>query len=223
MNTILIAENNVDFAYAIQWHFEQNGFTVLTATTGESAIELFDHQNADVVLLDINLDGEIDGKSVARHIRSNNKATTIILISGENKTPADVVEGLEIGANFFLKKPLAIAEIDAYVKLALRSRDTDEKQYQFEKCTFLPNERIIRFSGGKEYLSDKENGVLTLLANHISETVLLKDILQKVWHDTLMEESLRNIISSLRKKIGGKGLAIETVKNKGYRLEEKRV
>ncbi|MCF2710041.1 response regulator transcription factor [Bacteroides pyogenes] len=220
MNTILIAENNVDFAYAVEWHFEQNGFTVLTATTGEKTIELFDSQVVDILLLDINLDGITDGKSVARHIRSTNKVVPIIFMSGESKSPADVVEGLEIGANFFLKKPLAISEIDAHVKAALKMSETVDKQYQFGECTFIPNERIIRFGNKKEHLSNKENEVLTLLAAHLSETVSLEDILQKVWQNTLMEEALRNIISSLRKKIDGKGLIIETIKNKGYRLEK---
>lgn len=219
MNTILIVENNEDFAYAVEWHFEQRGFDVLSAATGEKAIELFDKNKIDILLLDINLDTEIDGKAVARYIRSKEKAVPIIFMSGESKSPADVVEGLEIGANFFLKKPLAIPEIDAHVKLALKLQKSEEKQYQFEQCTFIPNERIIRFGGNqKEYLSEKENGVLKLLIEHISETVLLEEILLKVWHDTIMEESLRNIISSLRKKIDGKGLTIETVKNKGYRI-----
>lgn len=220
MNTILIVENNVDFAYAVEWHFEQSGFSVLSAVTGEDAIELFDNQAVDIILLDINLDRNTDGKAVARYIRAKNKTIPIIFMSGESKSPADVVEGLEIGANFFLKKPLAITEIDAHVKLALKSQINDDKQYQFEQCTFIPTERIIRFGNKKEYLSNKENEVLTILADHISETVSLENILQKVWHDTLMEEALRNIISSLRKKIDGKGLVIETVKNKGYRLEQ---
>lgn len=61
-------------------------------------------------------------------------------MSGESKSPADVVEGIEIGANFFLKKPLAIVEIDAYVKLALKSQQPDEKQYRFGQCVFIPTE-----------------------------------------------------------------------------------
>ncbi len=144
-------------------------------------------------------------------------------MSGESKTPTDVVEGLEIGANFFLKKPLAISEIDAHVRATLKNLENADKQYQFDQYIFIPGERIIRFGNQKEYLSDKENSVFSILCEHISQTVPLTDILQKVWHDTLMEESLRNIISSLRKKIDGKGIVIETVKNKGYRLEKKRV
>lgn len=220
MSVILIVENNIDFSYAVEWHFEQSGFEVLSATTGENAIELFDNRTVDVVLLDINLDGEIDGKTVARHIRSKNKSIPVIFMSGESKSPADVVEGLEIGANFFLKKPLAISEIDAHVKIALKATESSDKHYQFDQCTFIPTERIIRFGNKKEYLSEKENGVLLILAENLSETVSLDEILIKVWHDTLMEESLRNIVSSLRKKIDGKGLVIETIKNKGYRLEE---
>lgn len=156
MNTILIAENNVDFAYAIQWHFEQNGFNILTATTDKLAIEQFDNQNVDIVLLDINLDEEIDGKSVARHIRSNNKAIPIIFMSGESKSPADVVEGLEIGANFFLKKPLAITEIDAHVKLALKMQNNDEKQYQFDQCTSIPTERVIKFNKKRIFVRQRK-------------------------------------------------------------------
>lgn len=219
MNTILIVENNIDFAYAIQWHFEQNGYSIISTTFGEEAISIFDRQKVDLVLLDINLDGSINGKSVAQHIRSVHKSTPIIFMSGESKSPTDVVEGLEIGANFFLKKPLAIAEIEAHVKIALKATESADKHYRFEQCTYIPNERIIRFGSGKEHLSDKENGVFTMLIAHISEVVLLEDILEKVWHDRLMEESLRNIISSLRKKIDGKGLIIETLKNRGYRLE----
>ncbi|MFV0345350.1 MAG: DNA-binding response regulator, partial [Bacteroidales bacterium] len=60
--------------------------------------------------------------------------------SGESKSPADVVEGIEIGANFFLKKPLAIVEIDVYVKLALKSQQPDEEQYRFGQCVFIPTE-----------------------------------------------------------------------------------
>lgn len=220
MNTILIAENNEDFAYAIQWHFEQRDFTVFVVATGETAIEIFNSHNIDIVLLDINLDGETNGKTVARHIRSNNTVVPIIFMSGESKTPKDVVEGLEIGANYFLKKPLSIMEIDAYVRTCLNALQTNNQHFQFEQYTFFPEERIIKSGNKKEYLSDKESRVLLMLVNHLSETVSLTDILMNIWHDTLMEESLRNIISSLRKKIDGKGLVIETVKNKGYRLDK---
>jgi len=219
MNTtkILIAENNQDFSYVVQWHFEQKGFQVFLSTSGEETIEFFINNQPDIILLDIHLDDEINGKEVARKIRTLNKYVPIIFMSGENKSPADVVEGFEIGCIYFLKKPLTIEEIDIHVNAALKMRPSNST-YKFEKCSFLFEDKIILFEGKKEYLSDKEAAVLRILSDYFTKIVSLSDILQAVWHDTFMEESLRNIISSLRKKLDDKGLTIETVKNKGYRL-----
>lgn len=219
MKKIVIAENNEDFAYVIKWHFEQKDFKVHTSNTGEEAIELYKKEAPDIILLDINLDGEIDGKEVAREIRNIDKYTPIIFMSGESKSPKDVVEGFDIGCNFFLKKPLSIEEIEAHI-LALLNTNTSKSLYKFMHCSFDTNERVILFLGEKEYLSEKEAQVLQYLADYISQTVELDAITKKIWNDTFMEESLRNIISSLRKKIVGKGLQIVTIKNQGYRLEE---
>ncbi|AIM38584.1 hypothetical protein KO02_19195 [Sphingobacterium sp. ML3W] len=216
---ILIAENNSDFSYVVQWHFEQKGFIVLETKSGQEAIELFESERPDIVLLDINLDDEVDGKKVAKKIRDQDKYTPIIFMSGESKSPADVVEGFEIGCNFFLKKPVAMEEIEAHINTALKSMP-NQKVFKYEKCDIVPTERVIRFGNNqREYLSDKESRVLTLLCDYISVTVSSLNILKNVWNDEYMEESLRNIISSLRKKLTNKGLKIETVKNKGYRLE----
>jgi len=214
---ILIAENNQDFAYVIQWYYEQKGFQVFFSTSGEETIELFTQNQPDIVLLDINLDDNVSGKDVARKIRSLNKYVPIIFMSGENKSPADVVEGFEIGCVYFLKKPLTIEEIDVHITTALKMKPSNSI-YKFEKCTFLFNDRIIVYGDKKEYLSEKEAAVLKILSDHLSEIVPLSDILQPIWHDDFMEESLRNIISSLRKKLSNKDLSIETIKNKGYRL-----
>jgi DNA-binding response OmpR family regulator len=214
---ILIAENNQDFAYVIQWHFEQEGFCVFSSTSGAETIELYKSHQPDIVLLDIKLDDVVDGKEVARTLRLLNKYVPIIFMSGENKSPADVVEGFEIGCVYFLKKPVTIEEIDIHVKTALKMKPSNSV-YKFNQCSFFFDERIIVSGSKKEYLSEKEATVLRVLSDHLSEIVLLPDILQMVWHDTFMEESLRNVISSLRKKLAGKGLFIETIKNKGYRL-----
>ena len=219
MEKILIVENNEDFSYVLKWHFEEKGFEVHTTTTGLSAIELYETHFPDLVLLDINLDEEIDGKDVARHIRSMDKKTPIIFMSGESKSPKDVVEGFEIGCNFFLKKPVSIEEIEVHIN-ALGNKKTKQKVYKFNQCVFDTEERTLFHNGKKQSLSERENNVLEYLAIHISQTVDLYDILEEVWSDTSMEESLRNIISSLRKKISDKGLTISTIKNKGYILEE---
>lgn len=225
MKKILITENNIDFSYVLKWHFEQKGFSVFTATTGDEAISLYEENQPDIILLDINIDGEMDGKDVARAIRSNDKTTPIIFMSGESNTPKDVVEGFDIGCNFFLKKPVSIDEIEVHI-LALTQNNITNNQItiqdsiQFKHCYFNPNNREITIEKQKITLSEKETAVLHYLASNLSECVNLYDILEEVWDDSFMEESLRNVISTLRKKIINTGLQITTIKNKGYLLED---
>ena len=219
MKKILIVENSKDFAYVIQWHFEQKDFQVESVSSGETAIELYQSYLPDVILLDINLDGKVNGKEVARFIRTMDKETPIIFISGESKSPQDVVEGFEIGCNFFLKKPISIEEIEVHINALQRERKVSSI-YKFKQCIFNTDERTLTSNGNKENLSEKETQVLGYLAENFNKIVPLADISEEVWDDAFMEESLRNIISSLRKKINDKGLKIITIKNKGYRLEE---
>ena len=219
MEKILVAENNEDFSYVLKWHFEQKEYEVFTTNTGSGALELYKTSLPDIILLDINLDGEIDGKDVARNIKSIDKNTPIIFMSGESKSPKDVVEGFEIGCNFFLKKPVSIEEIEAHI-LALENKKTIQEIFKFNHCIFNTNKRCIIQGDKRDNLSEKETLVLQYLATYLSQGIDLYDILEEVWGDTSMEESLRNVISSLRKKISDKGLIISTIKNKGYVLED---
>lgn len=219
MKKILIAENNQDFAYVIQIYFEKKGYKILKAITGKEAIALFEKNLPDIVLLDINLDDMIDGKEVARNIRKLDKKIPIIFMSGESKASKDVVEAFDIGCNFFLKKPVSIDELEVHIN-ALEQTYTTQDIYKFNQCLFSSKERVLISEGKKEKLSEKESKVLQYLCDYLGETVRLADITEYVWADTFMEESLRNIISSLRKKIKNKGLKINTLKNIGYQLEE---
>ncbi|MCK0206294.1 response regulator transcription factor [Ornithobacterium rhinotracheale] len=219
MKKILLAENNEDFAYVIQIFFEKKGYKILKAITGKEAIELFERNLPDIVLLDINLNDTIDGKQVARNIRKIDKKTPIIFMSGESKEPRDVVEAFDIGCNFFLKKPVSLDELEVHIN-ALEQTHTAQDIYKFDQCIFSFKERALISDGKKEKLSEKESNVLQYLCDHLGETVRLADITENVWDDAFMEESLRNIISSLRKKIKDKGLKINTLKNVGYQLEE---
>lgn len=219
MKKILLVENNIDFAYALKWHFERSEFAIITCTTGQEAIDLFNKNLPDLLLFDINLDGELTGMDVAKEIRKIDKNTPIIFMSGENNSPKDVIEGFNIGCNFFLKKPLSIEEIEIHINAVLDTSATKDS-YKFNRCTFNPIEKLIFFNGNKESLSEKECQVLQILADHCTQIVKLTDIMETIWQNTLMEESLRNIVSSLRKKLKGKELEIETIKGIGYRLQE---
>ncbi len=217
METILIVENNSDFSYVIQWYFANKGYTVYAAASGEKALQLFQEHGADIILMDISLDGEMSGKDVARQIRLTNKKIPIIFMSGENNSPTDVVEALGIGGNFFLKKPVSIEEIEAHILVALQSVEASADEISFAPTTLSFRERMIK---GKqiEYLTEKETDVLQVLARSPNAMVQTMDILIAAWGTDDKEESLRNCISSLRKKLKETNIQIETIKGMGYRL-----
>ncbi|SDD33102.1 response regulator transcription factor [Williamwhitmania taraxaci] len=219
MKTLLIAENNSDFAYVVEWHFQQKGMRVFTAASGKKALELYHTHSPNIVLLDISLDDDIDGKEVARRIRAKDKYTPILFMSGESKSPADVVEGFDIGCNFFLKKPVTIEEIEAHIN-TLQNTKSSQLVYKISGVIFNTENRTLSFDGKTEYLTEKETKVLQILADYLNNVVELQTILDNVWNGELSEESLRNNISSLRKKLASANLNIKTIKNKGYMLND---
>lgn len=218
MKTLLIVENNIDFAYVVAWHFEQKGMSVHSSSKGEEALDIYQKHSPDIVLLDINLDGEMDGKDVARSIRKTDKHTPIIFMSGESKSPKDVVEGFDIGCNFFLKKPVSVEEIEVHIN-ALLDRTTIKSSYKIACVLFRFEDRVLFFEDKKIYLSEKEAKVLQILSSHPNSPIELQTFFDNIWSGELAEESLRNNISSLRKKIADTPLLIETLKGKGYYLK----
>lgn len=218
METILLVENNRDFSYVIQWYFANKGYTVYASETGEKALVLFKEHTPTIVLMDISLDGEMSGKEVARQIRTTNQNVPIIFMSGENNSPTDVVDALGLGGNFFLKKPVSLEEIEAHVLVALKSKQTEADEISLGQTALLFKERMIKGAHGNESLTEKESDVLQVLALQPNTVIQTSEILNRVWGDDDKEESLRNSISSLRKKLKETDLQIETVKGVGYRL-----
>lgn len=217
MNTILIAENNKDFVYVIHWFFKNKGYTVFSSGDGEEILKLYNENTPDIILLDIGLDGNIDGKEVARRIRFKDRKTPIIFMSGENNSPTDVVEAFGIGGNFFLKKPVTLEEIEAHIDSALKQKQVNN-HYNLGKIVFNVKERLLSGNGINETLTEKETQVLQSLAENLNMIIETIDILLSVWGTDDKEESLRNTISSLRKKLERTEITIETIKGRGYRL-----
>ncbi len=217
MSKLLIVENNTDFAFVIHWHFEMLGMTVFTEQTGSEALHVYKEQRPDIILLDINLKGDIDGKEVARTIRKTDKETPIIFMSGYSKSPKDIKEVEIIGCSYFLKKPISLYEIENHIKKALNI-SLKEDVYQFKDTTININNRTIAFGDVKKQMSDKENSVLHLLSENLNNVVPLDVFYKKIWGNNSAEDILRNNISSLRKKLKGSDVHIKTLKNRGYQL-----
>jgi two-component system alkaline phosphatase synthesis response regulator PhoP len=173
---------------------------------------------------------EADGYEVCRHIRSSNKTLPILFLSAKNEE-IDVVVGLELGADDFIRKPFGKHELLARIRTALRRSETstnDKTPDSFrlgEEITVYPAQlRATRDSNNEEIeLSPREISILTYLHQHSGEAVHRDQLLDHCWGIDYFPESrtLDQHIVKLRKRIEldpSEPTLIETVRGVGYRI-----
>lgn len=121
MPTILIIEDELELVKVLRSYLEQGGYTVLTATRGDTGLSSWEHKRPDLVILDLNLPG-LDGLDVAREIRR--KATTPIIMLTARVEETDQIIGLELGADDYIPKPFSPRVVVARVRALLRRAES---------------------------------------------------------------------------------------------------
>ncbi len=220
--TILLAEDDALTRDAVTELLEADGHSVIAAKDGTSAIALWKKCRPSLVLLDIMMPGA-SGYEVCRAIRRDDKATPVIFLSAKSEE-IDVVLGLELGADDFLRKPFGKHELLARLRAVLRRRDdTPSIAISFGPWMVHPK-RLIASDGGREIqLTPRELKVITLLASRPGEVVTRDELLNVCWGLEYFPESrtLDQHILNLRKKIEtdpSRPQLIETVRGAGYRF-----
>ncbi|MAS96673.1 MAG: DNA-binding response regulator [Verrucomicrobiales bacterium] len=231
---ILIAEDDPVTRDSIDECLRGEGFSTLLASDGNEAIQLWRSEEPDLACLDIMMPN-VDGYEVCRQIRSKDKQIPILFLSAKNEE-IDVVVGLEIGADDFIRKPFGKHELLARVRSALRRseaardvkapRSPNTFDIRSELTIYPAQLRAIRHSNGEEIdLSPREISILQVLSERLGEAVSRDELLNRCWGMNYYPESrtLDQHIAKLRKRIcpedGGTPL-IETVRGVGYRIRE---
>ena len=226
---ILIAEDDPVTLESIDACLSSEGFSTLLAKTGKEAIRLWESEKPDLVCLDIMMP-EADGYEVCRHIRDTNKVLPILFLSAKNEE-IDVVVGLELGADDFIRKPFGKHELLARIRSALRRCEASSNKQTpscfkiGEEITVYPSQlRAIRDSTNEEIdLSPREVSILTVLHQHAGEAVHRDVLLDRCWGIDYYPESrtLDQHIVKLRKRIeldATNPTLIKTVRGVGYRV-----
>ena len=198
------------------------GYRVLTAADGRSALAQVQAHRPDLVVLDWMMPG-LDGVEVARRLRAAEE-TPILMLTARDAVE-DRVEGLDGGADDYLVKPFATAELLARVRSLLRRSAQDlEKPLRYSDLFLDPTTRETRRGERAFTLSPKEFDLLSYLLNHPRQVVLRERILEEVWgYDFGGEDSVLDVyIGYLRAKTeaGGEPRLIQTVRGVGYVLRE---
>ncbi|MEL7210469.1 MAG: response regulator transcription factor [Actinomycetota bacterium] len=178
---ILTVEDDERIRTAVKLALEDEGWQVVETATGEEALEAFEADPADVVLIDIMLPG-IDGFEVCRAIRKAGDVP-IVMVTARADTH-DVVAGLEAGADDYMTKPFAPKELSARIRALLRrsrTGDTKASQYEFGDLEILPDEGRVTLAGEEVHLTKTEFRLLVELAGNPGKVFSREVLLDRVW------------------------------------------
>jgi DNA-binding response OmpR family regulator len=202
--SILAVDDDVYVLRMLKRALENDGFSVITASNGEQALNLLTEKYPDLVLLDITMPG-IDGYAVCIRLREFSRIP-IIMITARG-TDEEIVKGLEAGADDYVLKPFSIGPLIARIRATLRrSRAWDSK----EEPIFRAGKLVIDFSIHRVLIDEQEieltateYRVLSYLAQNANRVLTPDQILSKVWGETYTGENhiLQVNIARLRKKI----------------------
>lgn len=201
--------------------FEARGFedgsSFYAAITGEK-------DKPQLIVLDVMLPG-IDGIELLRRIRANAALKQIPIVMATAKgSEYDRIQGLDLGADYYLTKPFGIMELISCVKAVLRRCGAEDEKSTLNACGISMNtlEHTVSADGERITLTYKEYELLKLFLSHMGTAFTREQLMELIWETDYMGET-RTIdmhIRTLRQKLGKCGESIKTVRNVGYRMEE---
>ena len=223
---ILIVDDDANIRNLVRLYLEKEGFSAVTADTGDQAVQAFKREAPALILLDLMLPG-MDGWQVCREIRKVSNVPIIMLTARDDTF--DKVLGLELGADDYIVKPFEGKELVARVKAVLRrtqnaAEPTD--QLVFPGLVIDRSSYTVTYMGKELDMPPKELELLYFLASHKGIVFTREQLLEQVW-DYDYPGDTRTVdvhIKRLREKLpeGEKfGWGIRTVWSVGYKFEAK--
>lgn len=221
MSTILVVEDEDILREVMIDYLIEDGYHVLEAADGEKALELFQLNSVDLVILDIGLP-KIDGWSVCRRIRKNSNIPIIILTARSDED--DSLMGYELGADDYLIKPYSPRILMVKVKRFLeKSSGTMNEILTSAKGIILNmGSRLVSIDGNTINLTHTEFEILAYLMQNKGIVITREQLMAKIWGYDFYgdEKTVNSHIRNLRAKLGSKGSYIVTVIRSGYKFEE---
>lgn len=195
----------------------EDGSSFYAAITGEK-------DKPQLIVLDVMLPG-IDGIELLRRIRANAALKQIPIVMATAKgSEYDKIQGLDLGADYYLTKPFGVMELISCVKAVLRRCGAEDEKSTLNACGISMNtlEHTVSADGERITLTYKEYELLKLFLSHMGTAFTREQLMELIWGTDYMGET-RTIdmhIRTLRQKLGKCGESIKTVRNVGYRMEE---
>ncbi|MFG2086870.1 MULTISPECIES: response regulator transcription factor [unclassified Spirillospora] len=216
---VLVAEDHAELADSVVRVLHREGMAVDVALDGQAALDRTALTDYDVVVLDRDLPG-VHGDDVCRALVAAPSRRTRVLMLTASGTIADRVEGLSLGADDYLPKPFAYAELVARIRaLGRRAQPALPPILEHGDLRLDPAQRVVTRSGLRLALSPKELAVLEYLLAAGGRVVSAEELLERVWDEAAdpFTTTVKATINRLRAKLGSPPV-IETVPQSGYRI-----
>ena len=232
--TVLLVEDEQTLAMIIKDTLEGQNFIIHTAADGEEGLRKFFDLRPDVLVADVMMP-RMDGFEMVRRIRQTDKQTPVLFLTARS-TINDVVEGFELGANDYLKKPFGMQELIIRIKALVGKAFsfTEEKpkettvfeigDYRFNSVTqrlAFAGTPTSRNADTEVELSHRESEILKRLCENRNQVVNTQNVLLDLWGDDSFfnSRSLHVFITKLRHKLAGdERIRIVNVRGIGYKL-----
>ncbi|MAY85504.1 MAG: DNA-binding response regulator [Pseudooceanicola sp.] len=218
---ILMVEDTVDLAEGVIAHLARSGVVCDLAATLEDARDFRAVQRYDAVVLDINLpDGS--GLALLRDMRAGADRTPVLMLTALSSID-DRVSALDLGADDYLGKPFDQRELEARLRaLVRREAERKEAHITIGALVYAPKDRSAQLNGRQLDLTRREAALLDMLIRHrghyLSKTRLY-DSLYGFEDADVGVNAIELYIARLRKKFAGSGVAIQTQRGVGYRID----
>lgn len=226
MNTkanILYVEDDSSLSFVIKDNLEENGYTVVHCTDGESAWQQFMKHTFDLCLLDVMLPKK-DGFALATQIRKKNALIPIIMLTAKNMDE-DKIHGFKTGVDDYITKPFNMQELLLRMEVFLKRTKIDANAFPSEvtigSIVFHYEELELQTLEGIIQLTQKEADLLKYFCLHVNQTLKREDILLSVWgkDDYFLGRSMDVFITKLRKHLkADPATEIQTIHGKGFKF-----
>lgn len=234
MNKILIVEDNLEIQTLMAYFFSKEGFNVDTASEGMEALKKLKNKHYNLIILDLMLPN-INGKNIAKMIKDIPEVygnPKIMMVTAKSEIE-DVIEGLEIGADDYLKKPFDPRELVLRGRKLLNLENNfkvndlklnTKEIYSFLNLRIDKEKFLVTIDSIPIDFTKKEFDLLFMLVINKNIVVTRNKILNQVWETqySIGDRTVDVHIAKLREKLGQIGECIKTIKGVGYKLEEKK-
>jgi two-component system response regulator MprA len=215
---VLLVDDDARILRMLERTLAAEGYDVSTAHDGGSALVQIERSLPDVIVLDVAMPG-LDGLAVTRRVRAKRLPVPILLLTARDAVH-DRVAGLDAGADDYLVKPFAVAELTARVRALLRRNHPPDEMLAFADLALDPDTAVARRGGRDIELTRRESELLELLLRNARSVVTREAALEEVWGGEA--EATANVVDRyvayLRRKLGDPPL-IHTVRGVGFKLD----